>query len=123
MSLEASIPAKEKGNRPTPVRAVTATEQKGGPAQQLGQALIATLATPQIKGITGNTHRRKMGQPSILKTDLTTKLLEAHSYTEMHPLQKSVRKAKVKDGVNTKFWKERRETGLLQHCWWECKVA
>ena len=67
-----------QGAHPAPSRAVTTTEQGGGPAQHLVQALVTTtMITPPIKEIMASTYWRNMRQASILKTALVPKILDS----------------------------------------------
>ena len=61
-----------QGADPAPDKAVTTTEQRGGPSQHPVQVLVTTTSViPLIKGIIASIHRGKRCQVSILRTALT----------------------------------------------------
>ena len=69
----------QPGSRLASDRAVTPTEQRGGPTQHSGQSLVPTPVTPPIKGITANVYWGKRWQTSTLKTAFIPKILKPHN--------------------------------------------
>jgi hypothetical protein len=64
-----------------------------------------------------------MAQKHIKKCSKSLEIREMQIKTTLRFYLTLIRVAKIKSSGNNRCWTGRGETGMLLHCWWDCKLV